>query len=437
MVFLGGRGEKLVNIQKTLYYLGIFSWNLLLILKMDAYLIELVDEHPAQHVVSHLTKLIAKAENEQKSEEFQKKCNQFIDEDKAVELVEEILKQLSLVVVQATPSDLQAILSVVLFMLRDFEKEYQPKMVEQFLESMDKVEDSKVEDQEAAKAANLRNQMRLDAMLTSYNIIGSTKALFKAISYALSAQLHEILAPGLVQQMIPSIDKLGLSEDELFDLILQMVKLLEKCKGETPQKEGYKLTEMGIKKVPSARIQEAKGMAQRIVGEVLSNPDTLRVDIMDYPAVQNLEKDPEYSQAYKLLGILKNADIEAFVKGDFKSVLEKVKIDESKFLLKMRTLKLIRLGDKGGSRLTFSEIAKTLGCKEEEVEGVIVHAIGRGMMVGRINQVEKFLDVTSTVCVSMDGEAWKDLQERVRSLRKSLSNVQGTMSQTLIEAGIA
>eukprot|EP01025_Chloroclados_australasicus_P030889 TRINITY_DN3108_c0_g1_i1.p1 TRINITY_DN3108_c0_g1~~TRINITY_DN3108_c0_g1_i1.p1 ORF type:complete len:400 (-),score=59.46 TRINITY_DN3108_c0_g1_i1:236-1435(-) len=395
---------------------------------MDAYLIQLTDEHLVEVVVSHMITLIQESKGKEVSKKFSDTCNKLFDEDKVVELLNEILDQLPLVLEKGTPQDQQAVLSVVVFLLRDFEEKDKPKAFDKLLGSLQKVVSKDKEDLEKAKAANNQNQLQLDALITVYNITGNSDTLFKAIQFAIEAELHETLAPTLVQQLLPQIEDLNLSKGETFDLILAMVGLLNKCKGEIALKELYKLMDLGLKKVPADKLEAAQEMAQKIVVEVLRNPDSHRADIMDYPAVQRLEKVPELSDIYELLLIMRNADIDTFLQKNFQSVLEKVQISKEQFLLKIQTLALLRMVEKGESSFTFEQVANVLKCEEAQVEGVVLNAVGRGMLSGRMNQVEKKLDVTSTVCVNMQQKSWNDLLQRVKELRTSLNEVQGSIA---------
>eukprot|EP01023_Acetabularia_acetabulum_P040675 TRINITY_DN3946_c0_g1_i2.p1 TRINITY_DN3946_c0_g1~~TRINITY_DN3946_c0_g1_i2.p1 ORF type:complete len:428 (-),score=70.76 TRINITY_DN3946_c0_g1_i2:209-1456(-) len=397
---------------------------------MDAYFIELTDEHPVELVVKHITTLKEQNVGQKEAEAFSKQCQQLIEEDKAIDLITVVLENMPIVLSKAQASSQQAVLSVVMFMLRDFDQKIKPQAVDKLLESLKNVVVASEDDKEKLREASGQNQLQLDAMLTLYNLVGSTKVLFAAIEYAIKAELQEILAPGLVQQMIPQIEDLGLSENEMFDLILLLVDLLTKCKGESAFKELYKLREMGIKKVPSDKLNLALSMAEETAVEVLRNQDVYRVDIMDYPAVKQLQNSPDGKQIYQLLQIIRDANINTFQSTDFENTLNRIRTTKEQFLLKLRTVGLLRLVEKGGKMFKFDAIAEVLKCDVAEVELIVLNAVGKGMLVGRMNQVEKVLEVTSTVCVNMQQQAWGDLRTRVKDLRTSLKAIQ----QSMVEA---
>jgi len=178
--------------------------------------------------------------------------------------------------------------------------------------------------------------------------------------------------------------------------------------------------------------------------------NTLRMPIWQFDDVSDLvpiralasSKVPAYRELYRLLDILcykGDNEYQAFL-ADNAALLEEWKLDRATLNERVRLLSLCRLAlDKkaqnGHSALTYAQIASHLNINEDEVEAVVVRAVGLQLLTARVDQVQRTVRVGYTHHAMFTHDQWKQLQETLGAWKGQVGDLLGRFEELKAQAG--
>ncbi|KAF2546379.1 hypothetical protein F2Q70_00024123 [Brassica cretica] len=146
---------------------------------------------------------------------------------------------------------------------------------------------------------------------------------------------------------------------------------------------------------------EAKEEAVRAVIEFVKASSIFQCDLLDLPAVAQLEKDAKYAPVYQLLKIFLTQRLNAY--SEFKAAnsecLQSCGLVDEDCVTKMRLLSLVDLASHESGKIPYTSIKDTLQVKEEEVELWIVKAITAKLIDCKMDQMNQVVIVRQVASI--------------------------------------
>ncbi|KAK6128609.1 hypothetical protein DH2020_037652 [Rehmannia glutinosa] len=164
-------------------------------------------------------------------------------------------------------------------------------------------------------------------------------------------------------------------------------------------------------------VAEAKEEAVHAVIEFVKAPDMFQGDLLDMPAIAQLEKDPKYAPVYQLLKIFLTQRLDAYL--DFHSA-------NSDFLTSYD------LGSNESGQIPYSLIKETLQIEDSEVEPWIVKAITAKLIDCRIDQINQVVIVSRCTERVFGVHEWQFLRSKLATWRGNIANVISTIQANKI-----
>ncbi|KAL0396604.1 UNVERIFIED_CONTAM: Eukaryotic translation initiation factor 3 subunit M [Sesamum calycinum] len=181
-------------------------------------------------------------------------------------------------------------------------------------------------------------------------------------------------------------------------------------------------------------VAEAKEEAVHAIIEFVKAPDMFQGDLLDMPAIAQLEKDAVYALEYQLLKIFLTQRLDAYL--DFHSsnsdFLERYGLVHEDCVAKMRLISLVDLGNSGSGQIPYSLIKDTLQIEENEVESWVVKAITAKLIDCRIDQINQVVLVSRCTERVFGLHEWESLRSKLVTWRGNIANVISTIQANKI-----
>jgi len=179
---------------------------------------------------------------------------------------------------------------------------------------------------------------------------------------------------------------------------------------------------------PAKDLANIKQAAVQVVQSCINSSDLSSCDeLLSLSAVTALKGDAQYGPLFELLTILTSDSVETYVKfaEANKSYLEKLGVDESAALAKLRVLTLCSLGAQKGGVWSFSDLAKALHVSVgAELEEAVVEAVCSGKVDAKIDQEQQCVIVERVTPRVFAGKvAWTELGEKLTMWTKNIQHV--------------
>ncbi|PQP94825.1 eukaryotic translation initiation factor 3 subunit M-like [Prunus yedoensis var. nudiflora] len=176
-------------------------------------------------------------------------------------------------------------------------------------------------------------------------------------------------------------------------------------------------------------LSEAKEEAVRTIVEFVKAPDLFQCDLLDMPAVGQLEKDAKHALAYQLLQIFLTQRLDAYVEfQDANSTLLKgYGLVHEDCMTKMRLISLVDLGSDDSGRIPYSLIRDTLQINDEKVELWVVKAITAKLMDCKMDQMNQMVIVSRCTERVFEHQQWLTLRSKLATWRGNVANVISTI----------
>jgi len=185
---------------------------------------------------------------------------------------------------------------------------------------------------------------------------------------------------------------------------------------------------------------ETKEEAVRAIIEFVKSPDMFQCDLLDLPAVGQLEKDEKYSSVYQLLKIFLTQRLDAYLAfhAANSTLLKSYGLVYEDCTAKMRLMTLVDLSSNDSGEIPYSAIKEALQITEDEVEHWVVKAITSKLLGCKMNQMNQ------TVIVSWHSDRlfgpaqWQAIQSKLGVWRANIANAISTIQANKgTEEGVA
>ncbi|VVA32520.1 PREDICTED: eukaryotic translation initiation [Prunus dulcis] len=275
--------------------------------------------------------------------------------------------------------------------------------------------------------------LRLKILFNLYNLLENPYSRFfvylSALNLAINGKVTEHVIPSF--KKIESFLKewnIGVSDQR--QLFLTISNVLREHK--SLAKESFKFLSKYLATFSGEDayiLSEAKEEAVRTIVEFVKAPDLFQCDLLDMPAVGQLEKDAKHALAYQLLKIFLTQRLDAYLEFQTanSTLLKGYGLVHEDCITKMRLISLVDLGSDESGRIPYSLIRDTLQINDEHVELWVVKAITAKLMDCKMDQMNQVVIVSRCTERVFGQQQWLTLRSKLATWRGNVANVISTI----------
>ncbi|KAL1824443.1 hypothetical protein DCAR_0312522 [Daucus carota subsp. sativus] len=280
---------------------------------------------------------------------------------------------------------------------------------------------------------NDKPALRLKIMFNLYNLLENPYSRFfvymKALNLAVNGKVIEHVVPSF-KKIDSFLKEWNLGVQDQRELFLSVSNILKESKSSA--KDSFKFLTKYLATFSDEDAQnmaEAKEEAVRAVVEFVKTPDMFQCDLLDMPAVAQLEKDAKYESVYQLLKIFLTQKLDAYLEfhSANSSLLKNYGILHEDCVAKMRLMSLVDLGANESGHIPYDLIKHTLQIADDEVEGWVVKAITAKLLDCKIDQMNQIIIVSRCTERVFGLNQWQSLRTKLATWRGNISNVIATI----------
>ncbi|CAG7881943.1 unnamed protein product [Brassica rapa] len=291
---------------------------------------------------------------------------------------------------------------------------------------------SKVVQQPSDKAS-----LRLKILFNLYNLVDHPYARFqvymKALTLAVEGKVAEYIVPSF-EKIDSFLKEWSIDTKDQRQLFLAIANVLRENKSLV--KESLKfLTKYLATFSNEDALDEAKEEAVRAVIEFVKASSIFQCDLLDLPAVAQLEKDAKYAPVYQLLKIFLTQRLDAYMEFQAANAecLQTHGLVDEECVTKMRLLSLVDLASDESGKIPYTSIKDTLQVvKEEEVELWIVKAITAKLIDCKMDQMNQVVIVRQVASREFGSKQWQSLRTKLATWRDNIGNVISTIESNKV-----
>ncbi|CAH8385736.1 unnamed protein product [Eruca vesicaria subsp. sativa] len=290
---------------------------------------------------------------------------------------------------------------------------------------------SKVVQQPSDKAS-----LRLKILFNLYNLVDQPYARFqvymKALTLAVEGKVAEYIVPSF-KKIDNFLKEWNVDTKDQRQLFLAIANVLRENKSLVKESLNF-LTKYLATFSNEDALGEAKEEAVRAVIEFVKASSIFQCDLLDLPAVAQLEKDAKYAPVYQLLKIFLTQRLNAYM--DFQAAnaecLKSYGLVDEDCVTKMRLLSLVDLASDESGKIPYTSIKDTLQVKEEEVELWIVKAIAAKLIECKMDQMNQVVIVSRCSEREFGLKQWQSLRTKLATWRDNIGNVITTIESNKV-----
>ncbi|CAL5372316.1 unnamed protein product [Camellia sinensis] len=304
-------------------------------------------------------------------------------------------------------------------------------------ESLDEsLEMAKLISTKITQQPNEKPALRLKIMFNLYNLLENPYSRFfvymKALDLAVNGKVSEHIISSF-KKMDDFLREWNIGIQDQRKLFLTISNILKDSKSSA--KDSFKFLTKYLATFSgedSHTMGEAKEEAARTIIEFVKAPDMfqpLKCDLVDMPAVAQLEKDAKYALVYQLLLIFLTHRLDAYL--DFQAanstLLKSYGLVHEDCITKMRLMSLVDLASSESGQISYELIKDTLRINDDEVEMWVVKAITAKLIDCKMDQMNQIV-IVSRCTERMFGEhQWQTLRTKLATWRGNIANVISTI----------
>ncbi|KAL0424511.1 UNVERIFIED_CONTAM: Eukaryotic translation initiation factor 3 subunit M [Sesamum radiatum] len=283
-------------------------------------------------------------------------------------------------------------------------------------------------------ATKVAHQLSDKHVLPKDNPYSQFFVYMKALNLAVSGEVAEYVVPSF-KKMDNFLREWNLGVKDQRDLFLTVANILKDSKSSAKDSFNFLVKYLETFSGGDAlTVAEAKEEAVHAIIEFVKAPDMFQGDLLDMPAIAQLEKDAVYALEYQLLKIFLTQRLDAYL--DFHSsnsdFLERYGLVHEDCVAKMRLISLVDLGNSGSGQIPYSLIKDTLQIEENEVESWVVKAITAKLIDCRIDQINQVVLVSRCTERVFGLHEWESLRSKLVTWRGNIANVISTIQANKI-----
>ncbi|XP_031492861.1 uncharacterized protein LOC116259272 [Nymphaea colorata] len=275
--------------------------------------------------------------------------------------------------------------------------------------------------------------LRLKILFNLYNLLEHPYSRFfvyeKALELAIRGKVTESILPSFkkIDNFLKEWEIGPLEQRRLF---LKISNVLGEIKSSSKEYFSFLTKYLATFSNEDAHtMSKAKPAAERAIFEFVKAPDMFQCDLLDMPAVRQLEKDGKYALAFQLLKIFLTQRLDAYL--DFQAanstLLKSHGLVHEECITKMRLMSLVDLSSNGSSEIPYAMIRDTLRIKDDEVEYWVVRAISAKLLDCKMDQMNETVIVSRHTERMFGPSQWEVLRLRLEEWRANVTNALRTI----------
>ncbi|XP_027153100.1 eukaryotic translation initiation factor 3 subunit M-like [Coffea eugenioides] len=338
-------------------------------------------------------------------------------EGRWLDLASLMLTSADLIFSKASEKDLECVFTVICNLVKKAENFDQ-------VHTMADIISSKVTQQ-----PNVKPALRVKILFNLYNLLENPASCFfvymKALSVAVSGKVTEHVIPSF-KNIDSFLREWNLGVKDQRELFLTISNALKENKSSA--KDSFKFLTRYLATFSDEdayALSEAKEEAVRAIVDFVKAPDMFQCDLLDMPAVAQLEKDAKHALVYQLLKIFLTQRLDAYL--DFSTanstLLKSYGLVHEDCIAKMRLLSLVDLASNESGQVPYSLIRDTLKIEVDEVESWVVKAITAKLIDCKIDQMNEIVIVRRGTERVFGPHQWEILRAKLVNWRTNIANV--------------
>uniref|UniRef100_A0A1D1Z6Z0 Eukaryotic translation initiation factor 3 subunit M n=2 Tax=Anthurium amnicola TaxID=1678845 RepID=A0A1D1Z6Z0_9ARAE len=285
---------------------------------------------------------------------------------------------------------------------------------------------------------NDKPSLRLKILFNLYNLLENPYSKFfvytKALDLAISGKVTEHVIPTF-KKMDSLLNEWKLEKLDQRSLFLTISNILKDNKSMGKESHSFLIKYLATFSTEDAyAMSEAKEEAVRAIIEFVKAPDMFQCDLLDMPAVRQLENDGTYALVYQLLKIFITQRLDAYLNFHVENsiLLKSYGLVHEDCITKMRLMTLADLGSRDSGGISYSLIKDSLRITDEEVESWVVKAIIAKLVDCKMDQMNQTVVVSRRTERVFDLSQWKALRSQLGIWRGNIANVIKTIQANRI-----
>ncbi|XP_061366513.1 uncharacterized protein LOC133309728 [Gastrolobium bilobum] len=285
---------------------------------------------------------------------------------------------------------------------------------------------------------NEKPSVRLKILINLYNLLETPYCQFyvytKLLNLAVDGKVTEYIIPSF--KKIDSFMKdwkIGIPEQR--ELFLTISNILKENK--SMSKDSFKFLNnylVTFNGEDAHVLSETKEEAVRAIVEFVRAPDIFQCELLDLPAVGQLEKDAKYALLYQLLKIFLTQRLDAYLEyhAANSNLLKSYDLVHEECIAKMRLMSLVDLSSDGSGQIPYELIRDTLRINDDEVELWVVKAITAKLIDCKMDQMNQVVVVSHHTDRVFGQQQWQTLRTKLVTWRGNIANVISTIQANKI-----
>ncbi|KAE8021425.1 hypothetical protein FH972_007317 [Carpinus fangiana] len=251
----------------------------------------------------------------------------------------------------------------------------------------------------------------------------------KALTLALNGKVTEYIAPSF-KKMDSFLKEWNIGISDQRELFLTISSVLKENK--SAAKDSFKFLTKYLATFSGEdayKMSEAKEEAVHAIVDFVKAPDMFQCDLLDMPAVGQLEKDAKYALAYQLLKIFLTQRLDAYLEfhAANSTLLKSYGLVHEDCIMKMRLMSLVDLASDESGQIPYALIRDTLRINDDEVELWVVKAITVKLIDCKMDQMNQVVIVSRCTERVFGQHQWETLRTKLAAWRGNIANVISTI----------
>ncbi|CAH8313470.1 unnamed protein product [Eruca vesicaria subsp. sativa] len=277
---------------------------------------------------------------------------------------------------------------------------------------------------------NDKASLRLKILFNLYNLLDHPYARFqvymKALTLGVEGKVTDYIVPSF-KKIDNFLKEWNIETKDQRELFLAIANVLRENKSLVKESLKFLTKYLATFSNEDAQVLDgAKEEAVRAVIEFVKASSIFQCDLLDLPAVAQLEKDAKYAPVYQLLKIFLTQRLNAYKEFQTANAecLQSHGLVDEDCVTKMRLLSLVDLASDESGKIPYTSIKDTLQVKEEEVELWIVKAIAVKLIDCKMDQMNQVVIVRQR---EFGSKQWQSLRTKLAIWRDNIGNVISTI----------
>ncbi|KAI4320375.1 hypothetical protein MLD38_033864 [Melastoma candidum] len=275
--------------------------------------------------------------------------------------------------------------------------------------------------------------LRLKILFNLYNLVNIPYGRFLVYTKVLDLAIHGKVTESVVSSFkkIDSFLKewnIGIKDQR--ELFLSVSNVLRESKSSAKESFLFLTKYLGTFTDEEAHgLIEAKEEAVRAIVEFVKAPDIYQCDLLEMPAVKQLENDSQHNLAYVLLKIFLTQRLESYLEfhASNAEILKSYGLVHDDCVSKMRLMSLLDLGSGESGQIPYALIKDTLQVNHDEVETWVVKAISAKLLDCKMDELTEVVIVSRCTGRTFGRYHWEVLRAKLATWRGNIAGVISTI----------